>query len=528
MVNNMKVPTFLGGRVAVPIVSLLVAVFSAPAMSAADKPNILVIWGDDIGWSNISAYHRGMLGGSTPNIDRIANEGAIFTDYYGEQSCTAGRSAFITGQHPLRTGLLKVGMPGADIGLRPEDPTIAELLKPLGYATGQFGKNHLGDKDEFLPSNHGFDEFYGNLYHLNAEEEPETYFYPKDPAFHKQFAPRGVIHSFSDGKIEDTGPLTRKRMETADGEFAAAALKFIDKATKGDKPFFVWYNATRMHVWTRLAPEWQGKSGYGLYADGMMEHDHYVGKLLDKLDDLGIADNTIVIYSTDNGSQTNTYPDGGSEPFRGEKGSTWEGGFRVPAIIRWPGVVDEGTVINDIFSHQDWLPTLLSAAGEKDVAGKLRTGHRAGDKTYKVHIDGFDQSDLLAGKGPGKRENIFYFDDNANFNAIRWNDWKIHFGFQMEGWGGPREALTFPRVVNLRTDPYETSLDSAMYSRFFADQMWLFVPTQQEVGKWLATFRAFPPRQATASFTIDRMMQQMQQMLQMRARGAGTPAKQQQ
>jgi arylsulfatase A-like enzyme len=485
-----------------------------------DKPNILVIWGDDIGWSNISAYHRGMLGSRTPNLDRIANEGAMFTDYYGEQSCTAGRSAFITGQHPLRTGLLKVGLPGADIGLHADDPTIAELLKPLGYTSGQFGKNHLGDKDKFLPTSHGFDEFLGNLYHLNAEEEPETYFYPKDPEFHKRFAPRGVIHSYGDGKIEDTGPLTRKRMETADQEFADAALKFMDKAHKAEKPFFVWFNATRMHVWTRLAPKWQGSSGYGLYADGMMEHDYHVGQLLDKLDSLGIADNTIVVYSTDNGSQTNTYPDGGSEPFRGEKGSTWEGGFRVPALIRWPGVVKEGTVINDIFNHQDWLPTFLAAAGEPGINAKLKKGHRAGDKTYKVHIDGFDQSDLLSGKGPGKRENIFYFDDNANFNAIRWNDWKIHFALQMEGWSGPRESLNFPRIVNLRTDPYETSLDSGMYARFFGDQLWLFVPTQQEVGKWLMTFRQFPPRQATASFTIDGMMQQMQKMLQMRG-GAG-------
>ena len=495
------------------------------AQAKTDKPNILVIWGDDIGWSNLSAYHRGMLGGSTPNIDRIANEGALFTDYYGEQSCTAGRSAFITGQHPLRTGLLKVGMPGADIGLQAEDPTIAELLKPLGYATAQFGKNHLGDKDEFLPSNHGFDEFFGNLYHLNAEEEPETYFYPKDPAFHKRFAPRGVIHSYADGKIEDTGPLTRKRMEVIDQEFTDAAIRFMVQAHKAGKPFFIWFNSTRMHVWTRLAPQWQGKSGHGLYADGMMEHDYHVGLLLDELDKLGIADNTIVVYSTDNGSQTNTYPDGGAEPFRGEKGSTWEGGFRVPALIRWPGTVQPGTVINDIFSHQDWLPTLLAAAGEPDIAGKLRTGYQAGDKKFKVHLDGYDQTALLAGKGPGARHNIYYFDDNANFNALRWNDWKIHFAWQMEGWAGPREALNFPRVVNLRSDPYETSIDSGLYTRFFADQLWLFVPTQQEVGKFLMTFREFPPRQATASFTIDKMMQQMQQMLQMRAMGAAVPGK---
>jgi len=492
---------------------------------AADKPNILVIWGDDIGWSNLSAYHRGMLGGRTPNIDRIANEGALFTDYYGEQSCTAGRSAFITGQHPLRTGLLKVGLPGADIGLRKEDPTIAELLKPHGYATGQFGKNHLGDKDEFLPSNHGFDEFFGNLYHLNAEEEPETYFYPKDPAFKKRFAPRGVIHSFADGKIEDTGPLTRKRMETVDQEFTSAAVDFIERAHKAEKPFFVWMNATRMHGWTRRSPEWDGASGFGLYADGLMEHDHHVGQILDKLDELGITDNTIVVYSTDNGAQTGTYPDAGVEPFRGEKGSTWEGGFRVPALIRWPGVVKPGTVINDMFSHLDWLPTLLAAAGEPGVKAKLRKGHQVGNMNYKVYLDGYDQSDLLAGNGPGRRNELFYFDDNANFNAMRWGDWKIHFGWSMEGWAGPREALNFPRVVHLRSDPYETSLDSGLYARFFADQLWLFVPAQQEVGKWLMTFRQFPPRQPTASFTIDKLMNQMQQMLQTRARG-GTPPKQ--
>ena len=500
-------------------------VFALSLTAHAKTPNILVIWGDDIGWSNISAYHRGMLGGRTPNIDRIANEGALFTDYYGEQSCTAGRSAFITGQHPLRTGLLKVGMPGAEIGLQAEDPTIAEILKPLGYATGQFGKNHLGDKDKFLPTNHGFDEFLGNLYHLNAEEEPETYFYPKDPDFRKRFAPRGVIHSFADGKIQDTGPLTRKRMETIDQEFTDAALTFIRKSHEDEQPFFVWFNATRMHIWTRLSPEWDGKSGYGLYADGLMEHDYQVGQLLNELQTLGIEDDTIVIYSTDNGSQTNTYPDGGAEPFRGEKGSTWEGGFRVPAMIRWPGVVQPGVVINDIFSHQDWFPTLAAAAGVQDIDKKLKKGYTAGDKSFKVHLDGYDQTDLLAGTGPGKRETIFYFDDNANFNAMRWNDWKIHFALQMQGWAGPRESLNFPRMVHLRSDPYETSLDSGLYTRFFADQLWLFVPVQKEVGKWLMTFRQFPPRQPTASFTVDKMMDFMQQMLRQRAMGAagGTP-----
>jgi arylsulfatase len=507
-------------RVWLYLLATLFLLGAGSAGAAGQKPNILVIWGDDIGWSNLSAYHQGMLGGSTPNIDRIAQQGARFTDYYGEQSCTAGRSAFITGQHPLRTGLLKVGMPGAEIGLRPEDPTIAELLKPHGYATGQFGKNHLGDKDEFLPSNHGFDEFFGNLYHLNAEEEPETYFYPKDPEFRKRFAPRGVIRSYADGRIEDTGPLSRKRMETVDQEFTDAAIDFMSRAQRDEKPFFVWFNATRMHNWTRLAPKWDGASGYGLYADGLMEHDDHVGQLLDTLDAMGIADNTIVIYSTDNGAQTNTYPDGGVEPFRGEKGSTWEGGFRVPAMIRWPGVVEPGTIINDIFSHLDWLPTLLTAVGEPDIKDKLLRGHRVGNKTFKVYLDGYDQTELLAGKGAGKRNNLFYFDDNANFNALRWGDWKLHFAWAMQGWSGPREALNFPRIINLRSDPYETSIDSGLYSRFFADQLWLFVPVQQEVGKWLATFREFPPRQPTASFTIDRIMQQMQQMQQMRATAA--------
>jgi arylsulfatase len=506
------------------VIVLALSIAANTSFAKPDKPNILVIWGDDIGMYNISAYHRGMLGNRTPNIDRIANEGAIFTDYYAEQSCTAGRSAFITGQHPLRTGLLKVGMPGAEIGLSEKDPTIATLLKTQGYATGQFGKNHLGDKDKYLPTNHGFDEFFGNLYHLNAEEEPETYFYPKDPEFHKRYAPRGVIHSYADGKIEDTGPLTRKRMEIADEEFTSAAMKFIDKSVKADKPFFVWLNSTRMHIWTRLAPKWQGKTGYGLYADGMAEHDHYIGQVLKQLDDLGIAENTIVIYTTDNGSQTNTYPDGGMEPFRGEKGTTWEGGFRVPAIIRWPGTVKANTVINDIFSHQDWLPTLLTAAGISNIGTKLQQGHIAGDKFYKVYLDGVDQSDLLAGKGPGKRETFFYFDDNANFNAIRWRDWKIHFA-TMDDWASGRQARTFPLAMNLRTDPFEVSMNSTMYTRFMADQLWLFVPMQQVVGQWLSTFREFPPRQPTASFTIDKMIGGMQQQMEMAKRKAGMTQK---
>ncbi len=505
-------------RPVLSLLSLCLILFSSVGHTKTDKPNFLVIWGDDIGMWNISAYHRGMLGNRTPNIDRIAAEGALYTDYYAEQSCTAGRSSFVTGQHPFRTGLLKVGMPGADIGLSDKDPTIAELLKPHGYVSGQFGKNHLGDKDEFLPSNHGFDEFFGNLYHLNAEEEPETYFYPKDPAFHKRFAPRGVIRSYADGRIEDTGPLTRKRMETADQEFTDAALKFMDKAHKNGKPFFVWFNATRMHVWTRLAPKWQGSSGYGLYADGMNEHDHHVGQLLGKLDELGIADNTIVVYTTDNGSQTNTYPDGGSEPFRGEKGSTWEGGFRVPALVRWPGVVEPDSVINDVTHHMDWLPTFLTAAGEPNIADKLKKGHRAGDKVYKVHLDGYDQTTRLSGKRPHGRETVFFFDDNASLNALRWKDWKIHFSTMPEGWAGQTHRHNFPIAMNLRTDPFETSMDSSLYTRWMADNLWLFVPMQQVVGQWLMTYREFPPRQPTASFTVDKILQQMQMQVEMMQR----------
>ena len=503
---------------------LVLALSVSTVHASTDRPNVLVIWGDDIGVYNISAYHRGLIGGRTPNIDRIAAEGAMFTDAYGEQSCTAARSAFITGQHPFRTGLLKVGLPGAEIGISSEDPTIAELLKPLGYATGQFGKNHLGDRDQFLPTAHGFDEFFGNLYHMNAEEEPETYFYPKDPAFRQRFGPRGVIRSRADGLVEDTGALSRKRMETIDEEFTEAAIAFIKDAHTEEKPFFVWYNSTRMHVWTHLNADWDGKTGYGLYADGMAEHDHWVGKLLDTLDELGIADNTLVIYSTDNGSQTFTYPDGGIEPFRGAKGSTWEGGFRVPLLVRWPGIVDSGRVINDVFHHMDWFPTLMTAVGEPDIISKLRAGHSVAGKQYRVHLDGVDQTQLLAGDGPGQRSTVFYFDDNANLNAVRWNDWKVHFATP-DSWGADeaRNVYTFPRPVHLRSDPFEESLDFSGYFRFMADQIWLFVPMQQVVGEFLGTFKEFPPRQPTASFTIDKALQRMNRALEQRPAPSGSP-----
>ncbi len=357
---------------------------SAAPAAVGGKPNILMIMGDDIGWLNPSIYHRGMMGYRTPNIDRIGNEGALFTDWYGEQSCTAGRAAFITGQSPIRTGLTKVGLPGADLGLQPEDPTVAELLKAQGYATGQFGKNHLGDKDEFLPTAHGFDEFFGNLYHLNAEEERENPDYPKSPEFAKRFGPRGVIHSYADGRIEDTGALTKKRMETVDSEFLAAALDFIDRQHNAQKPWFCYFNSTRMHIFTHLKAESQGKTGKGLYPDGMVEHDGHVGELLKKLEDLGVLENTIVIYTTDNGAEVMSWPDGGTTPFRGEKATNWEGEYRVPMLIRWPGVIKPNTVYNDMFSHYDLIPTFCAAAGEPDIVAKCLTGYEAGSKTFKA------------------------------------------------------------------------------------------------------------------------------------------------
>jgi arylsulfatase A-like enzyme len=489
----------------------MLAMLAAQAAFAADKPNILVIWGDDVGQMNISAYHRGMMGGSTPNIDRIANEGALFTDSYAQQSCTAGRASFILGQHPFRTGLLTIGMPGAKQGIQDKDPTIAELLKNYGYATGQFGKNHLGDRDEHLPTKHGFDEFFGNLYHLNAEEEPESQFYPKDPEFRKKFGPRGVLHTYADGRVEDTGPLTKKRMETVDSEILQVSLDFIERAHAAGKPFFVWHNTTRMHVWTHLSEKYKDKSGYGMYADGMMELDDTVGALLGKLDELGIADNTIVVFSTDNGAEKFTWPDGGTTPFRGEKGTTWEGGFRVPQMVRWPGKIPAGSVINDIFSHEDWLPTLLAAVGEPDVKEKLLKGYRADGKNFKAHIDGYNQLDLLMGKGPGQRKEIFYFDAGGHLNAVRYKDWKAHFTI-MEGSINEayRKSPSWPLIVNLRMDPYEVGPDAAMYVRnFYAETMFMFVPAQALVGQFLESFKEFPPTRGD-SLSVDAVLAEMQ------------------
>ena len=483
---------------------------------ATSKPNIVVIWGDDVGYWNISAYNMGMMGYETPNIDRISEEGMIFTDAYGENSCTAGRSAFVTGQSPFRTGLLKVGLPGAELGLQAEDPTIAELLKPLGYATAQYGKNHLGDLDEHLPTNHGFDEFFGNLYHLNAEEEPENPDYPKDPAFKKRFGPRGVIKSTSDGKIEDTGPLTRKRMETVDEEILAGALDFVQRSHDAEKPFFLWFNTTRMHIWTHLKPESDGVTGQGVYADGLVEHDRHVGQVLDKLDELGIADNTIVFYSTDNGAEVMSWPDGGMIPFRAEKNTTWEGGFRVPGMVRWPGKIPAGVVSNGIISHQDWLPTLLAAAGEPNIKEKLLKGHRADGKTFKVHLDGYNQLDMLLGNGPSARKEMFYFTDDGGLSAMRYNDWKVLFTIQeghgFEVWMKPFTTLRLPKLFNLRQDPFERADEEAMgYDRWMLDRVFVFVPAQAIVAKFLSTFKDYPPRQKPSSFTIDQVVEQLAQ-----------------
>jgi arylsulfatase A-like enzyme len=491
------------------------------------QPNILIIWGDDIGYWNVSAYNRGQMGYRTPNIDRIGREGAIFTDSYGQQSCTAGRAAFITGQSPIRTGLTKVGLPGAKEGLQATDPTIAQLLKPLGYATGQFGKNHLGDRNEHLPTVHGFDEFFGNLYHLNAEQEPENIDYPKDPAFYEQFGPRGVLHSWATEeedatedprfgrvgkqKIENTGPLNTTRMQTVDEEFLEGALDFIDRAHADDKPFFVWWNSTRMHIWTHLKPESQGVTGLGVYPDGMVEHDGHVGQLLDKLDKLGIADNTIVMYSTDNGAESFSWPDGGTTPYRNEKATNWEGGWRVPMTMRWPGVIEPGREINDIVAHEDWLPTLLAAAGEPGIKEKLLAGYQAGDTTFKVHLDGYDQRELMVGDGPSERAEFLYWTDDGDLCALRYNRWKIVFLEQravgLDVWQEPLVPLRYPKLYCLRSDPFEKGDEAMDWPHWRIDRTFALVPAQVYVGRWIQSFQEFPPSQKPASFSVDDAME---------------------
>jgi len=502
------------------------------------KPNIVIIWGDDIGITNISAYSMGMMGFRTPNIDRVARDGVIFTDYYGEQSCTAGRAAFLTGQSVFRTGNSKVGLPGATVGLQKEDPTIAEMLKPLGYATGQFGKNHLGDRNEFLPTVHGFDEFYGNLYHLNAEEEPELPDYPTEkdfPNFRRNFGPRGVLHTFATDvddptvdprfgrvgrqRIQDTGPLTRKRMETIDDDIAARGADFIERQAKAGKPFFAWINFTHMHFRTHTKPESLRQSGrwQSPYHDTMIDHDKNVGTILDKLDALGITGDTIVMYSTDNGPHMNSWPDAAMTPFRNEKNSNWEGAFRVPAMVRWPGKIKPGTVCNDVMSHLDWMPTLVAAAGMPDLKEKLLAGYKVGDMTYKVHLDGFNFVPYLTGqetKSP--RESYFYFSDEGDLMGLRYDNWKIAFAIQtapgtLRVWQQEFEHPRVPYIFNLRTDPFERAqITSNTYYDWLLDHAFILVPAQKYVSDFLATFREFPPRQKAASFSIGQVLERMQ------------------
>ena len=503
------------------------------AAFASDKPNILVIWGDDVGQSNISAYTMGMMGYQTPNIDRVAKEGMIFTDYYAEQSCTAGRASYITGQSVYRTGLSKVGLPGADLGMQEEDPTIAGLLKAQGYVTGQFGKNHLGDRDEHLPTNHGFDEFLGNLYHLNAEEEPENEDYPDDivlengKTFKEAFGPRGVIRSFADGRIEDTGPLTKKRMETVDDETVAAAIDFIKRAHAKGTPFYVWWNGTRMHFRTHVKDDMRQKANeiagknVDEYTAGMIEHDMHVGQLLDLLDELGIADNTIVHYSTDNGPHYNTWPDAASTPFFGEKNTNWEGGWRVPSMVRWPGKIEAGSISNEIMHHMDWLPTLLAAVGNPDIKEQLmKGGVSAIGREYNVHLDGYNFLPHLLGEADsGPRKEIFYFADTGELTALRYEDWKMIFLEQKEyatlrAWVEPWTPLRVPLIFNLRRDPYERAYrTSNTYYDWMIDRVFFLVPAQQYVGRFMATFQDFPPRQRPASFSIDQVMEQMSQAI---------------
>ncbi len=513
-------------------VAALGLVFASTAVHAAtDKPNILFIMSDDVGVSNVSAYSRGLVGYQTPNIDRIANQGMIFTDYYAEQSCTAGRSAFITGQSPVRTGLTKVGFPGAEIGIQEQDPTLAELLKPLGYMTGQFGKNHLGDRNKYLPTVHGFDEFYGNLYHLNAEEEPECADYPEDPAFRKEFGPRGVLDCKASDKDDptedprfgpmgkqvctDTGPLTKKRMETADEEFIGKTVDFIKRANKEGKPFFAWVSTSRMHFYTHLKPESQGVTGLGIYSDGMVEHDGHVGQLLDLLEELGISDNTIVIYTCDNGPHYNEWPDGGISPFRGEKNTNWEGGYRVPGMVRWPGKIKAGLVSNEIFSQQDWFPTLMAAAGEQDIKDKLKKGHKAGDKEFKVHLDGYNFLPYLTGKEKkGPRIEFFYFNDGGQLVGLRYKNWKLVFAEQRERtfqvWSEPFVSLRIPKIFNLRSDPFERAdTDSNNYNTWWIRRIFTLVPAQTYVAEFVETFKEFPPRQKPAKFNVDDVLKNL-------------------
>ena len=482
---------------------------TSPKKPPGGKPNILVIWGDDVGMWNISAYHRGMMGGTTPNIDRIAEGGMIFMDHYGQASCTAGRAAFITGQYPIRTGLSTVGLPGAKEGIMEKDPTLAQMLKANGYVTGQFGKNHLGDRDEHLPTNHGFDEFYGILYHLNAGEYPEQYDFPKDEAVQKKFnlTMRGVIHSKAkpDGsqEIEDLGPWGRERQRNLDQEVLEQSKRFITDAVKAGKPFFVWHNTTRMHYRTNLNEEYEGKSGYGIYADGMMELDDDVGELLDLLDELGIADNTIVQFSTDNGAASNSWPDGGNQPFHGEKGvGGWEGGFRVPMLVRWPGHIPAGTHTGEFMTMEDWLPTLMSWLGDKNIKEELLTGKQIGDRSFKVHLDGYDQSDLLLDLGKSKRKEFYYFTEGT-FHGMRYGDWKLLFIKQDHWFRSPQQALSTPYIINLKLDPFERFTESRGYDEWAENRSWILGQAGPKIAEFVQSFKEFPPSQKSMELQVD-------------------------
>lgn len=521
---------------AVPLLVIGMFAFTVePAAAQTSKPNILVIMSDDVGITNVSAYSRGLVGYQTPNIDRIAQQGVIFTDYYAEQSCTAGRAAFITGQHPIRTGLTKVGIAGSPIGLQADDPTLAELLKGHGYVSGQFGKNHLGDRNEFLPTVHGFDEFYGNLYHLNAEEEPENEDYPENPEFHDRFGPRGVIDAKASDTddphedprfgrvgmqvIKDTGPLTRKRMETADEEFIDRTEAFIRKHTKAGTPWFTWLNTSRMHFYTHLKDESEGVTGLGIYADGMVEHDAQVGKILDLLEELKIDDNTIVIYTVDNGPHFNEWPDGGNSPFRGEKNTNWEGGYRVPTLVKWPGVIKPGTVSNEIMSHQDWVPTLMAAVGDTEIKEKLIDGHQVADKSFKVHLDGYNFEPYLSGReAQGPRKEFFYFSDDGILVAVRHKQWKLVFAEQREKtfrvWSEPFVPLRIPKLFNLRTDPFERAdTDSNNYDRWWIKRLGFSIAGVQDIVQgFVLTLNEFPPRQKPAKFNVDDILSQTEEV----------------
>lgn len=478
------------------------------------KPNILIIWGDDVGMWNVSAYHRGMMGGTTPNIDKIANDGMIFMDHYAQASCTAGRAAFITGQYPIRVGLSTVGLPGSPIGLQKEDPTLAELLKPMGYATGQFGKNHLGDRDEHLPTAHGFDEFFGILYHLNAGEYEEEYDFPKDPQVAKQFAQRGVIHSWATGngkqKIEDKGKFGSERQKNLEWEILAESKRFIKDAVKDDKPFFVWHNTTRMHYKTNLSEKYKGKSGYGIYADGMMELDDIVGELLDLLKELGVEDNTIIMFATDNGAASNSWPDGGNQPFHGQKGvGGYEGGFRVPVIVKWPGVIPPGTSTGEFMTMEDWIPTIMAQLGDKNLKEELLKGKKVGNTTYKVHLDGYDQSDLIMQKGKSKRKEFYYFTETT-LHGLRYGDWKFLFKTQDKWFNAVQNDLTSPIITNLKLDPFERFYDSRGFDEWQENRSWTLKPALGHVMEFMKSLEEYPPRQKSESVKLDDLMNTLQ------------------